>query len=204
MSAHFLGLLNSPICELILRMWIDFELKIQFVNTFLLLEKWVQNEEQFTALFALIFNFVNCHHKIVFTKRSGQFFLATVKRPSDGPLCILLTNVFYEIGLLPMWLSMNCSSFGPLYFSMYASEGAKMVTSFCRYSFAVGLFTSSCLNCKFGGTCTEYRADRKSHAQVRQCLGFCRADFWSSLAYASAEQKPKHCLTWDFLSALNM
>ena len=37
------------------------------------------------------------------------------------------------------------------------------------------------------------RADGKS--QVRQCLGFCSADFWSSLAYKSAQQKPKHCLT---------
>ena len=37
------------------------------------------------------------------------------------------------------------------------------------------------------------RAHRKS--QVMQCLGFCTANFWSSLAYASAEQKPKHCLT---------
>ena len=32
------------------------------------------------------------------------------------------------------------------------------------------------------------RADRKS--QVRQCLGFCTADFLSSLANESAEQKP--------------
>ena len=46
------------------------------------------------------------------------------------------------------------------------------------------------------------RADKKS--QVRQYLGFGTADFWSSLAYESAEQKPKHCLTWDFLSALLM
>ena len=46
------------------------------------------------------------------------------------------------------------------------------------------------------------RADRKS--QVRQCLGLCTADFWSSFAYESAEEKPKHCLTWDFLSALRM
>ena len=37
------------------------------------------------------------------------------------------------------------------------------------------------------------RADRKS--QVRQCLDFCTADFQSSLACESAEQKPKHCLT---------
>ena len=44
------------------------------------------------------------------------------------------------------------------------------------------------------------RADRKS--QVRQCLGFCTAELWSRLAYESAEQNLKHCLTWDFLSAL--
>ena len=44
------------------------------------------------------------------------------------------------------------------------------------------------------------RVDRKS--QVRQCLGFCAADIWSLLAYESAEQKPKHFLTWDLLSAL--
>ena len=37
------------------------------------------------------------------------------------------------------------------------------------------------------------RGDRKS--QIKQCLGFCTADFWSSLTYESAEQKPKHCLT---------
>ena len=35
-------------------------------------------------------------------------------------------------------------------------------------------------------------ADRKS--QVGQCLDFCTADFWSLLAFESAEQKPKHCL----------
>ena len=34
------------------------------------------------------------------------------------------------------------------------------------------------------------RADRKS-----QCLGLSTADFLSSLAYESAEQKPKHCQT---------
>ena len=44
------------------------------------------------------------------------------------------------------------------------------------------------------------RADRKS--QVRQHLRFCTADYWALLAYESAKQKPKHCLTWDFLSAL--
>ena len=44
------------------------------------------------------------------------------------------------------------------------------------------------------------RADRKS--QVRQCLGLCTADFMSLFAYESAVQKPKHCRTWDFLSAL--
>ena len=31
--------------------------------------------------------------------------------------------------------------------------------------------------------------------QVRQCLDFCTADFWSLLVYESAEQKPKHCLS---------
>ena len=46
------------------------------------------------------------------------------------------------------------------------------------------------------------KADGKS--QVRQCMGFCTADFWSPLAYESAEEKPKHCLTWYFLSALLM
>ena len=46
------------------------------------------------------------------------------------------------------------------------------------------------------------RADGKS--QVRQCLSLSTADFWSSLAYDTAEEKPKHCLTSDFLSALAM
>ena len=35
-----------------------------------------------------------------------------------------------------------------------------------------------------------------------QCLGFCTADVWPSLAYESAEQKPKHCLTPGFLIPL--
>ena len=34
---------------------------------------------------------------------------------------------------------------------------------------------------------------------VRQCLGFCTAVFLSSLAYESADKKPKHCLTPGFL-----
>ena len=34
-----------------------------------------------------------------------------------------------------------------------------------------------------------------SNPEVRQCFGFGTADFSSSLAYESAEQKPKHCLT---------
>ena len=38
--------------------------------------------------------------------------------------------------------------------------------------------------------------------QVRQCLGFCTADFWSWLVYESAVQKPKHCLTCSFLHRL--
>ena len=35
-------------------------------------------------------------------------------------------------------------------------------------------------------------------------FGFCTADFWSSFAYESAEQKPKHCLTPGFLIPLKM
>ena len=50
--------------------------------------------------------------------------------------------------------------------------------------------------------CTMIRTDRKS--QARQCFGFCTAVFRISLAYESAELKPKYCLTWDFLSALTM
>ena len=37
---------------------------------------------------------------------------------------------------------------------------------------------------------------------VGKCLGFCTTDLWSSLAYESAEQKPKHCLTPGFLIPL--
>ena len=37
---------------------------------------------------------------------------------------------------------------------------------------------------------------------MKQYLSFNTADFWSSLSYKLAEQKPKLCLTWDFLSAL--
>ena len=44
------------------------------------------------------------------------------------------------------------------------------------------------------------RADRKS--QVRHGFVFCTADFWSAFAYEPAEEKPKHCLTRDLLSAL--
>ena len=40
--------------------------------------------------------------------------------------------------------------------------------------------------------------------QVRQCLSFCTADFWSWLVYESAVQKPKHCLTSSFLHHLHM
>ena len=35
-------------------------------------------------------------------------------------------------------------------------------------------------------------------------FGFCTADFWSSLAYESAEQKPKHCLTPGYLIPLKI
>ena len=37
---------------------------------------------------------------------------------------------------------------------------------------------------------------------VTQCLGFYTADFWSSSAYESAEQKTKHCLTPGLLIPL--
>ena len=37
---------------------------------------------------------------------------------------------------------------------------------------------------------------------VGQCLGFCTADLWSSLAYESAKQKPKHCINPGFLIPL--
>ena len=40
------------------------------------------------------------------------------------------------------------------------------------------------------------RADRKS--QVRQCLGFCTADFCSPLPMNQLLQKSQHCLAWDF------
>ena len=83
MSSHFSWLLNRPICKLILRMWIDFGVENAFCDDILLLEKWGQKEEQVGALFALIFNFSKCHHKIVITKMNAQFFLATVKRPSE-------------------------------------------------------------------------------------------------------------------------
>ena len=35
--------------------------------------------------------------------------------------------------------------------------------------------------------------------KVRQCLGFCTADFRSWLVHESAVQKPKHCLICSFL-----
>ena len=41
--------------------------------------------------------------------------------------------------------------------------------------------------------CGICRGSDKS--QVRQCLDFCTADFWYSLAYESVKQYPKHCLT---------
>ena len=46
------------------------------------------------------------------------------------------------------------------------------------------------------------RDDRKS--QVRQCLDFCSAISYANVDQKSAVQKPKHCLTWNFLSALVM
>ena len=92
MNAHFLWLLNSPICELILWMWINFGVENAFCDDILVLEKWWQKEELIGALFALIFNFSKCHHKIVITKMSTQFFLATVKRPSGKALWLNITR----------------------------------------------------------------------------------------------------------------
>ena len=46
------------------------------------------------------------------------------------------------------------------------------------------------------------RARGMRNSGVRQCLGFCTADFWSSLAYESAEQKTKNCLNQGFLIPL--
>ena len=46
------------------------------------------------------------------------------------------------------------------------------------------------------------RADGKSH--VRQYFGFCAADSEANEDQKSAVQLTKHCLTWDFLSALLM
>ena len=47
-----------------------------------------------------------------------------------------------------------------------------------------------------------YRTRGIRNPGVRQCLGFCTADFLFSLAYESADQKPKHCLTPGFLIPL--
>ena len=54
---------KQPNLELILWMWIDFGVENAFWDDILVLEKWEQKEEQIRALFALIFNFSNCHHK---------------------------------------------------------------------------------------------------------------------------------------------
>ena len=51
---------------------------------------------------------------------------------------------------------------------------------------------------KFG----EYFASGIRNPGVRQCLDFFTADFLSSIAYESAEQKPRHCPTTGFLIPL--
>ena len=48
---------------------------------------------------------------------------------------------------------------------------------------------SGVIKVKVGRRSLLIRADKKS--QVRQYLGFCTTDFWSSLAYESSEQKAK-------------
>ena len=51
------------------------------------------------------------------------------------------------------------------------------------------------LSTEFKRNAVITRADGKS--QVKQCFGFCTTDFRTSFAYESAEQKPKHWITWD-------
>ena len=65
----------------------------------------------------------------------------------------------------------------------------------------LGIFFAVCLSVRVVRSLL-IRASRKS--QVGICLEFCAADFWPTLACEceSAEQKPKHCLTRDFLLAL--
>ena len=41
-------------------------------------------------------------------------------------------------------------------------------------------------------------------SQVSQCLGFCSADSNANEDQKSVVQRPKHCLTWDFLSSLTI
>ena len=72
----------------------------------------MQNEEQFAALFELIFKFGNCHHKIVITKMSALFFLTTVKRPSgifSNP-CWSKLNIFFQAQRTPQTIREEGSS----------------------------------------------------------------------------------------------
>ena len=66
-------MLNSPICELILKMWIDLWIQIYSLKS----------ERKMWSSFWTHFRFSKCIHRIVFTKISGLFFLAPVKRSSD-------------------------------------------------------------------------------------------------------------------------
>ena len=68
-----------------------------------------------------------------------------------------------------------------------AAAAAAAVPFFLQYKKPLSDSDSKRSGAVRGGERT--RADRES--QVRQCLGCCTAYFWSSLAYESAEQKPK-------------
>ena len=60
------------------------------------------------------------------------------------------------------------------------------------YIICIPLWRPSTRDCRF------FIARGIRNHGVRQCLGFCTADFWSSCAYESDKQKPKHCLTPGF------
>ena len=76
-----------------------------------------------------------------------------------------------------------------------ASGGATTTLSRVRLRHSQGKWNSE--------NATDFSSTNRAESRVRECLGFGTTDFWFSLAYESAEQKPKHWLTWDFSSALS-
>ena len=52
--------------------------------------------------------------------------------------------------------------------------------------------------------CNNINRGIRYPGSVKQCLGFCTADFLSLSAFESAEQKTKHCLTLGFLIPLHI